>query len=185
MPGSSPGMTISYITHAAPRRASTRIALHAGPVPHQREVAALAAHLAFVALGLGFGAAFGLAGATAWRGGAGLAPLQGFQLFGRRQVVARLPASARPRLRWVSETRALGPWRGDRGDVAGRRGRRTSATPRITTRLSVRERVRPFDRYLLAWRLLRRACLPRRPCRCASKLDSVGSTWARSKRPCS
>ena len=44
-----------------PRRASTRIALHAGAVPHQREMAALAAHFAFVALGLGFGAAFGLA----------------------------------------------------------------------------------------------------------------------------
>ncbi|NEV03194.1 hypothetical protein, partial [Bradyrhizobium uaiense] len=39
-----------------PRRAAASIALHARPVPHQREVAALRAHLAFVALGLRFGA---------------------------------------------------------------------------------------------------------------------------------
>jgi hypothetical protein len=70
-----------------PRRAAARIALHAGAVAHQREIPALRAHLAFVTLGLGLGAAFGLG----WRkraGGAGLAPFQGFQLLGRRQVVA-------------------------------------------------------------------------------------------------
>src|SRR5258707_1380471 len=44
---------------ATPRRAATRIALHAGAIPHQREVPAFAAHFAFVALCLGFGAAFG------------------------------------------------------------------------------------------------------------------------------
>lgn len=45
-----------------PRRAPARIALHAGPVPHQREVAALRAHLAFVAFCLGFRSALGLGG---------------------------------------------------------------------------------------------------------------------------
>src|SRR6185312_7580638 len=39
-----------------PRRAAARIALHARAVAHQREVAALAAGLALVALGAGFGA---------------------------------------------------------------------------------------------------------------------------------
>src|SRR5262245_10740588 len=39
------------------RRAPTRIALQARAIPHQREVQALRAHLAFVAFGLGFGAA--------------------------------------------------------------------------------------------------------------------------------
>ena len=78
--------SLSIRTSRTPRRASARIALHAGAVPHQREVAALAAHLAFVAFGLGFGAAFGLGRRGGLRG-AGLAPLQGFQLFGRRQVV--------------------------------------------------------------------------------------------------
>jgi hypothetical protein len=43
-----------------PRRAATRIALHAGAVAHQREMPAFAAHLAFVTLGLGFRPAFGL-----------------------------------------------------------------------------------------------------------------------------
>ena len=71
-----------------PRRATARIALHAGAIPHQREVAALAAHLAFVAFGLGFGAAFGLGRGGGLRA-AGLAPLQGFQLLGWREVVAR------------------------------------------------------------------------------------------------
>jgi hypothetical protein len=52
-------MTVSESSRT-PRRAATRIALHAGAIPHQREVAALAAHLAFVAFGLGFGPAFGL-----------------------------------------------------------------------------------------------------------------------------
>ena len=71
-----------------PRRAAARIALHAGPVPHQREVAALRAHLALIALGLGFGATLRLG----WGGGcgaAGLAPLlQGLELLGGREVVA-------------------------------------------------------------------------------------------------
>src|SRR5450432_3972572 len=86
MAGSSPAtMTISEISRT-PRRAATRIALHTCPVPHQRKMSALAAHLSFVAFGLRLGAAFGFR----WSGrcgGAGLAPLQGFQLFGRRQIV--------------------------------------------------------------------------------------------------
>src|ERR1700722_13422763 len=56
-----------------------------------------------------------------------------------------------------------------------------SATPRMTTRLSVRDLVRPFDRYLLL------GCSGARPSSTplpmASKLVSLGSTWARSKRP--
>ena len=43
-----------------PRRRAARVALQTRPVSHQREVQAFAAHLAFVAFGLGLGAAFGL-----------------------------------------------------------------------------------------------------------------------------
>src|SRR5437773_6837531 len=59
---------------ATSRRAPTRIAFHARPIPHQREIPALAAHLALVALGLGFLAAFGLGGLGHRGGGAGAAP---------------------------------------------------------------------------------------------------------------
>jgi hypothetical protein len=86
MPGSSLGMTITDGSRT-PRRASTRIALHARPIPHQREVAALRAHLAFVALCFRFRPAFGLGGGDGHRRAAGLAPLQGFQLFRRGQIV--------------------------------------------------------------------------------------------------
>jgi hypothetical protein len=68
--------------------APTRIALHTRPIPHQGKIPALAAHLAFVAFGLRFGAAFGFGGGLFARG-AGFAPLQGFELFRRREVVAR------------------------------------------------------------------------------------------------
>ena len=47
------------VLSATPRRAPARIALHAGAVAHQGEVAAFAAGFAFVALGLGFRALFG------------------------------------------------------------------------------------------------------------------------------
>src|SRR5262249_1630353 len=40
-----------------PRRAAARVALEAGAVAHEREIHALRAHLAFVAFGLGLGAA--------------------------------------------------------------------------------------------------------------------------------
>src|SRR4051812_19287555 len=43
----------------APGRAATRIALEARAVAHQREVQALRAHLALIALDLGGGATFG------------------------------------------------------------------------------------------------------------------------------
>src|SRR5204863_213312 len=78
----------SWLLSRTPRRRPTRVALHAGPIPHQRKVTAFAAHLALVALGFGLGAAFGLAGGCCV--GAGLAPLQGFELLGRREVVLRL-----------------------------------------------------------------------------------------------
>src|SRR4029077_3730909 len=73
MPGSSPGMTKER-GQARPRRrrelsvmpilrtprgAPARVALHAGAVAHQREVAAFAAGFALVALGAGLGALFG------------------------------------------------------------------------------------------------------------------------------
>jgi hypothetical protein len=44
---------------AAPRGRSARVALHAGTIAHQCEVRALAAHVAFVALGLCFRATLG------------------------------------------------------------------------------------------------------------------------------
>jgi len=50
---------LAFWLSATPRRTTARIALHAGAVPHQSKIPALAAHLAFVAFGLGFGAAFG------------------------------------------------------------------------------------------------------------------------------
>src|SRR4051812_41921470 len=59
---------------------------------------------------------------------------------------------------------------------------RASLPPRTTTRLSVRERVRPFDTYLVECE--GSGCLPSStPLPSASKLLSLGSTWARSKRP--
>src|ERR1700694_3703256 len=86
MPGSSPGgMTFSDHSRT-PRRAPTRIALHARAVPHQREMPAFAAHLAFVAFCLGFRPAFGLARLGRLRR-TRLAPLHRFQLFRRRQIV--------------------------------------------------------------------------------------------------
>lgn len=45
---------------AAPRRAAARVALQAGAVPHEREVAALAAGIALVAAEAGGGGALGL-----------------------------------------------------------------------------------------------------------------------------
>jgi len=61
MPGASPGgMTITTRLRTS-RRAATRIALHAGAVPHQRETPALRAHLAFVVFGIGTVFGFGVA----------------------------------------------------------------------------------------------------------------------------
>jgi hypothetical protein len=54
-----PGITITD-SSATPRRAPTRIALHARAIPHQREMPAFAAHLALVALRLGLGPTFSL-----------------------------------------------------------------------------------------------------------------------------
>src|SRR5580765_5305793 len=68
-----------------PSRAAARVALHAGAIAHQREVAALAAHLALVALGLGLGAAFG-----GDRLGVALLPLQALQRLRRRQLLLGL-----------------------------------------------------------------------------------------------
>src|SRR5205085_9202058 len=84
-PRSSPGRD-EQCPSRTPRRRSARITLHARPIPHQREIPAFAAHLAFVTLGFRFSPAFGFR----WGGllrRSGLAPLQGFQLLGRRQIV--------------------------------------------------------------------------------------------------
>src|SRR5215831_13922009 len=74
--GSSPSRT--------PRRPPARIALEARAVADQREIPALSAGLALVALGLGLGALFGGEGS---RLGAGFGlcgrPWQIFQRFGR------------------------------------------------------------------------------------------------------
>jgi len=62
MLGSSPPpgsiMTINASSRT-PRRCPARVALHASAVAHQGEVAAFAAHLAFVAFGFCLGPAFG------------------------------------------------------------------------------------------------------------------------------
>lgn len=50
----------TLIISRTPRSATTRVALHAGAVAHEGEVAAFAAHLAFIAAGFCFRAAFGL-----------------------------------------------------------------------------------------------------------------------------
>lgn len=55
-----PGMTTIANSSRTPRRRPTRIALHTRAVSHESKVAALAAHLAFVALGFCLGAALGL-----------------------------------------------------------------------------------------------------------------------------
>src|SRR5580698_11059185 len=88
MAGSAPGHDV-LARSRTPRRASTRVALHAGAVTHQGEVAALRAHLALVALGFCFGAAFGLGGMSGC-GRTRLAPLHRLELFRRREVVLRL-----------------------------------------------------------------------------------------------
>src|SRR3954463_8918466 len=71
------------------RGAAARVTFHTRAIPHQREVAALAAHLAFVALGLCFRPAFGFSRCDSLRR-SGLAPLQRFQLLRRREVVLAL-----------------------------------------------------------------------------------------------
>jgi hypothetical protein len=108
------------VASRTPRRASARIALHARAVPHQREVSAFAAHLAFVAFCLGFGPAFGFRRCGLLRR-AGLAPLQRFQLFGRRQIVLGFLLQRDGAFDGVGGAggRAVG---GHRGDVAGRPG---------------------------------------------------------------
>src|ERR1700730_18366568 len=68
-----------------PRRAAARIALQTRAVPHQREIQALRAHLALIALRLGLGAAFGGDGF-----GVGLGPLHLLERLGRREFLLGL-----------------------------------------------------------------------------------------------
>src|ERR1700722_2771222 len=86
MAGPRPGHD-GRLNSRTPGRAATRVALHAGAVTHQSEVAALRAHLAFVALGFSFGAAFGF-GRRRGLSCTGLAPLHRLELFRWREVVA-------------------------------------------------------------------------------------------------
>lgn len=61
---------------------SARIALETSPIPHQREIQALRAHLALIALRLGLGAAFGGDGL-----GVGLGPLHLLERLRRREFL--------------------------------------------------------------------------------------------------
>src|SRR3981081_4336640 len=112
----APFIPIEGVRSAAPRRRATRIALHARSVAHQREVAALAAHFAFVAFCLGFGAALGLARDRGLRR-AGLAPLQGFELLRWREIVLGFLLQRDRAFLGVGDAGARAV-AGDRGDVA-------------------------------------------------------------------
>src|SRR5437763_15951919 len=70
-----------------PRGAPARVALHAGAVAHQREVAAFAAGFALVALGAGFGAFLGcgLLGVSL-----GVGPVERVELLRGRELRLRL-----------------------------------------------------------------------------------------------
>jgi hypothetical protein len=70
---------------ATPRRRPARIALQTRAIAHQREVQALRAHLAVIALRLGLGAAFGGDGL-----GVGLRPLHLLERLGRREFLLGL-----------------------------------------------------------------------------------------------
>src|SRR5437764_5202056 len=103
MPGSSPGMTKKESLRT-PRGAPARVALHAGAVAHQGEVAAFAAGFALVALGAGFGALLGcgLLGVSL-----GVGPVERVELLRRRELRLRLD---------LQRGRAGGV---ERGDVRG------------------------------------------------------------------
>src|SRR5262245_9102523 len=80
-----------FASSRTPRRAPARVALQARAVAHQREVQALRAHLAFVALGFRFGAAGG-----GGRLGVGLVGVRlgewdlRFELLGGRELALRI-----------------------------------------------------------------------------------------------
>src|SRR4051794_22323457 len=89
--GTSPATTSERVEYAqgsrTSRGASARVALHAGAVAHQREVAAFAAGFTPVALGARFGALLG-------RGmlgvGLGVGPVECIELLRRRELGLRL-----------------------------------------------------------------------------------------------
>src|SRR5438477_5364797 len=91
-----------------PRGASARVALHAGAVAHQGEVAAFAAGFALVALGAGFGALLGrgLLGV-----GLGVGPVERIELLRGRE------------LRLGLDLERGGAGDVERGDVGGARHR--------------------------------------------------------------
>ena len=144
--GTHPVASPTACSYEHPVVRPARIALHAGAVAHQREVPAFAARLAFVALGLGFGAAFGLEARGLARARWRLAASAG--LPASRSATASCSASGLQRggaFDW-SAPRAVAPARAERGDVAAGRARRRRWRRRASpTSLSVRERVRPFD----------------------------------------
>src|SRR5262249_58792357 len=76
-----------------PRRGAAGVALHAGAVAHQREVAALGTGFAFVAPGLGFGTFFGGGGLRLRTGILRLDAV--LKLLGRRQLRLRLRLECR------------------------------------------------------------------------------------------
>jgi hypothetical protein len=96
----------TYRIGRRPSCSAALIALHAGAIPHQHEVAALAVRLAFVSLGVRLGAACG---------GAGFAPSSRFEIPGRRELVLGLRSRQRKsRHRRVEAGGGAG--RADRGD---------------------------------------------------------------------
>src|SRR5262249_52157857 len=174
---------------AAPRGTSAGVAFEAGAVANEREVAAFAAGLAFVALGLGFGALLRRHRARARTRVGNLAARDGelvlLELLGGRELLldlglerggalgtrlagaeGRHPAAARRPLR------RAGVGEGERPSGA--------AAPAKTESLSVRERVSPLETYFVA--AVPPGLPSSTPLPSASKPPSLGSTWARSKR---
>ena len=134
---------------ATPGRGPARIALETRAVPNQREVQALAAHLALIALRLGFGAAFGGDGF-----GVGLRPLQLLECLCRRELLLGLgfqrgragdfPRGVAEESDVTLETAPPRPASPADPPPAGEDEVR-SAPPCMTFRRSVRERVRPLE----------------------------------------
>lgn len=100
---------ITESTSRTPRGAAAGVALQAGAVAHEGEVAAFAAGFAFVTLGLGFGAhfggvGFGLGARLAARHRQMVRFVVRFELFGRREFLfefglqRRGPVRVRPAL---------------------------------------------------------------------------------------
>src|SRR5215831_4221856 len=161
---------------AAPRGTSAGVAFEAGAVANEREVAAFAAGLAFVALGLGFGALLRRHRARARTRLGNLAARNGelvlLELLGGRELLLDLG---------LERGGAFGAPLAPPSPLMGEGERASGAAPPAKTEsLSVRERVSPLETYFVA--ALPPGLPSSTPLPSASKPPSVGSTWARSKR---